>query len=357
MRIAFFADAKYIGSYEWMKFLAAQEGFEVHAIVFDGHQREIDGVTFHVLSDRFPQSKLRYFLCVPALKRLLKKIAPDLLIAYRIVSYGFSAALTGFHPLVQAAQGMFIASRAHTSMTRYFARKAVAGADLLHSWAPIMTANMVALGADPEKILTLTRGVNDRRYTMGAEPDGPLTLVTTRQLESYYNFPTLLEAIRLVRGEIGQLNYLIAGEGSLRGELEAQAHTMGLENSVKFLGSVNRDELPAILSASHLYIAAVPSDGTSSSMLEAMAAGAVPIVADNESNSHWIQDGISGRLLPPFNARAYASAIVQAWRDPAWRHRARGLNREVVESRASWEKNMATFVQTYKNLVNRAQPL
>jgi glycosyltransferase involved in cell wall biosynthesis len=357
VRIAFFGDAKYVGAHEWMRFLSEQEGFEVHAIVFPGHEREIPRVTFHTLRGLLPRGKTRYFLCVPALRKSLREIAPDLFIAYRIVSYGLSAALTGFHPLVLAAQGMYIASRATPRFSRAFARRALRSADLLHAWAPIMTDNMIRLGADPAKIMTLTRGVDDRLFLPGPEPPPPLTLVTTRQLERYYNFPTLIEAISKVRKELGEVRYLIAGEGSARGELEALVREKGLETSVRFLGAVAKDRLPGLLGESHLYVAAVPSDGTSSSMLEAMAAGVVPIVADNESNCFWVTDRLGGRLVPAFDASAYAEAILEAWRSEGWRGQAREMNRKIVESRASWWKNMAVFVQAYRDLSQGRSPL
>ncbi|HZE89088.1 MAG TPA: glycosyltransferase [Verrucomicrobiae bacterium] len=359
MRIAFFGDAKYVGAHEWIEYLSRQEGFEVHSIVFPGHEHPLPGVITHRLEGWFPEGKLRYFLCVPALRRAIRRIAPDLLIGYRVVSYGLSAALTGFHPLVLAAQGMFIASRATPRLSRAFARRALASADLLHSWAPIMTENMLKLGADPGRIMTLTRGIDDHAFSLGTPPSAPLTMTTTRQLEAYYNFPTLLEALALVRREIPDVRYRIAGKGSRRGELESIVRARALENHVEFLGPVSKDRLPALLRGSHLYVAAVPSDGTSSSMLEAMASGAVPIVADNESNRHWVTDRAGGRLVPAFDARAYADAIVEAWRDEGWRLAARPSNRRLVESRASWHKNMALFVSTYRELVagRRAIPV
>jgi len=356
LKVAFFGDAKYVGAHEWIRFLADQEGFEVHAIVFPGHEREIPGVTIHVLDGPLPRGKLRYFLCVPSLKRALARIAPDLLIAYRVVSYGLSAGWTGFHPLVMAAQGMYIASRATPRFSRAFARRALRSADLLHSWAPIMTENMLRLGASPERILTLTRGVDDTRYAPGPIPPPPLTLVTTRQLEKYYNFPTILEAIRIVKEEAGQVRYLIAGQGSARGELEALVRDKGIEDSVEFLGAVERDRLPEVVRGAHLYVAAVPSDGTSSSMLEAMAAGVVPIVANNDSNRYWITDREGGRLIPAFDASAYAGAILEAWRSEPWRLRARELNRGVIEREASWSRNMAVFVAAYRDLAAGRRP-
>ena len=357
MKVAFFGDAKYIGAYEWIRFLAAQEDFEVHAIVFPGHEREIPGVRLHVLRGRLPGGKLRYFLCVPALKRVLREISPDLLIAYRVVSYGLAAGLSGFHPLVMAAQGMFIASRATPRFSRAFARRALKSADLLHAWAPIMTENMLRLGANPDRILTLTRGVDAARFIPGPTPPPPLTLITTRQLERYYNFPTLIEAVGAVKHALGGVRYWIAGEGSARAELESLVEQKGLTGEIEFLGSVDRDRLPGILKQCHLYVAAVPSDGTSASMLEAMAAGVVPIVSDNESNRHWVTDGDGGRLVQAFDAAGYAAAILEAWRSTDWRESARIRNRALIEEKASWSRNMAVFVKAYRELAAGRAPI
>src|SRR5262249_42116498 len=152
------------------------------------------------------------------------------------------------------------------------------------SWAPPMTRSLVSLGARPERILTLTRGVDVERLTPGPPPPAPLTLVTTRQIEPYYNFPTILRALRIVRDRVGPTRYVIAGEGSARTGLEDLARRLGLADSVSFIGKVARDRLPELLRSAHLYVSAVPSDGTSMSLLEAMSTGVVPIVAQNESN-------------------------------------------------------------------------
>lgn len=356
MRIAFFSDTGYVGAREWIAYLSGQSGIEVHAIVFPGDLQGIPRVAFHALSGPIPKGKARFLACVPALRRTLQRIAPDLLIAYRIVSYGFSASLTGFHPLVLAAQGQFIVSPETPRFFRHFARRAVRRADLIHSWAPPMTASLVSLGAPPDRILTLPRGVDETLLVPREEPPPPLTLITTRQLEPYYNFPTLLRAVRQVEEEVGEVRYLIAGEGSARAELQNLAESLGLGRSVRFLGKMDRERLPGLMGSAHLYISAVPSDGTSASLLEAMAGGVVPIVADNESNRCWIVDGEGGRLIDPFDAGAYASSIVEAWKAVEWRRRVRETNRRTVESRASWKKNMARFVAAYRELLAARQP-
>lgn len=356
MKLAFFGDTGYVGTREWVAYLAASPGIDLHAIVLEGSPREITGVTFHVMPRQWLTGKAAYITCIPALRKILRRVEPDVLIAYRVVSYGFSASMTGFHPLVLAAQGQFIVSRETPRFFRHFASRAIRRADMIHAWAPPMAENLVKLGADPARILVLPRGVDDERYHPGPEPPPPLTLVTTRKIEPYYNFPTLLDAIRMVRERVGEVRWLIAGEGSQRPELEARCREMGIEDSVTFLGPVSRDALPGLMRASHLYVSAVPSDGTSSSLLEAMASGVPTIVAANESNAHWIRDGETGRMVPAFDAESFAGAIVDAWERPDWRRKVAEAGIGIVRARASWKRNMARFVEAYRGLAEGRMP-
>ena len=223
---------------------------------------------------------------------------------------------------------------------------------MIHAWAPPMAGSLVKLGADPASILTMPRGVDDERFTPGEIPGPPLTLVTTRKLEPYYNFVTLLQAVRRVRDRVGELRYFIAGEGSQKGELQALCRELGIDGSVEFLGPVDRDALPGLIRRCHLYISAVPSDGTSSSLLEAMACGVPSIVSENDSNGHWIRDGEAGRLIPASDAAAFAAAIIGAWEDPEWRRDAAAAGLATVRERASWKRNMARFMDAYRRITS-----
>lgn len=350
LRIAFFGDTAYVGTREWISWMAAQEGVEVHALHLKGRPADLAGIRFHEVSAGPVRGKAAFFACVPSLRRALRALSPDILIAYRVVSYGFSAAMTGFRPLVLAAQGQYIVSPETPGFFRAFAKRAIRRADLIHAWAPPMAESLVRLGARRDRVLVLPRGVDDDHFAPGDPPSPPLTLVSTRQLEAYYNFSTLVEALRRVREEVPEVRWLVAGEGSHREALEAECGRLGLAESVSFLGRVERAKLPDLLRRSHIYVSAVPTDGTSSSLLEAMACGSVPVVTDNDPNRCWIRDGEGGRLVAATDPGGFARAVIDSWNDPAWRERARALNRERILEAASWKRNMGRFLEAYREL-------
>jgi glycosyltransferase involved in cell wall biosynthesis len=351
LRVAFFADTNYVGSREWMAHFAGPLGIEVHAICFKGDATDLSSVTFHPIDPPGNPGKIRYLTCVPALRSALRRIQPDLLVAYRVLSYGFAASLSGFQPLVLAAQGQFIVSPEVPSLFRFFARRAVRRARLIHAWAEPMAQNLLALGADPSKTMVMPRGVALESFPPRDEPPAPFTLVTTRQLEPYYNFPVILEALVDLRRRAIPFRYLIAGEGSARADLEHRARSLGLEAEVQFLGRVEHRQLPGLLAGAHVYVSAVPTDGVSASLLEAMAAGVFPVVTDNAPNRIWIRHEENGLLFPARDGGALAAALERAWNDGELRRRARPINRSIVEERASWKANMSAIAERYRRIV------
>jgi glycosyltransferase involved in cell wall biosynthesis len=100
-------------------------------------------------------------------------------------------------------------------------------------------------------------------------------------------------------------------------------------------------ELAGWLARAEVYLSASRSDSTSLSLLEAMAAGAVPVVSDIEGNREWVADGQGASLFPPGAAAALAAALDRALSEPGWAQAARERNRRVVETRGDRARNMA----------------
>jgi glycosyltransferase involved in cell wall biosynthesis len=124
----------------------------------------------------------------------------------------------------------------------------------------------------------------------------------------------LLEALALLRARGIELECAIAGEGSLRPELEKQALTLGLRAYVRFLGFVSDNA--AFLDGIDLFVMPSLFEGLGVAALEAMAAGK-PVVASRVGGlAESVLDGVTGILVPPRDAAALAQAIERALRQP-----------------------------------------
>ena len=119
-------------------------------------------------------------------------------------------------------------------------------------------------------------------------------------------------------------------------------------HSVQFVGRVPHEGMPDLLSQADIYVSTSLYDGTSVSLLEAMASGAFPVVTDIPSNREWIADGDNGFLVPKENENLLAKKIVEAIRDHRLLGEAHEKNRKLVEQRAYWRENIKKIAELYQ---------
>ena len=138
---------------------------------------------------------------------------------------------------------------------------------------------------------------------------------------------------------------------------EASLHGERALPQVIFPGQVRQADLPGYYRRADLYIAATHSDGTSISLLEAMACGKPAVVSDIFGNREWVTPEETGWLFPAGDATALAQHIVQAF-DQRQRLVEMGCAaRQIAEQRADWNKNFPRLFEVYEiALRGRKQP-
>jgi glycosyltransferase involved in cell wall biosynthesis len=167
-------------------------------------------------------------------------------------------------------------------------------------------------------------------------------------LQPIYNLSLLIRAIPIVLKEEPNAKFIIAGIGPQRNNLESQVKRLNIGPSVQFLGWVVHEEMPDLLSRADVYVSTSLDDGTSISLLEAMASGAFPIVTDIPSNREWISDGENGFLVPIDQEKYLADKIVETIRNQDLRERSRQKNFSLIKEKASWEVTLEKTKEIYQ---------
>lgn len=352
IKICFLGDGSHVNTQSWINYVSDILGHEVHLITFGNDANISVNIKKYYIGPNY-KNFARYILCVPRVKKLINVIKPDILIAYRITSYGFMAACTGFHPLVLAAQGQNITYN-NSRIKALFCKYAISKADMIHSWGDNMTQRLRELGASSDKIFTLPRGINTNLFSMPSEKIAPQTayrLISTRGLNPDYNFIQILKAISDLQLTFRNFKYSIVGDGPYKVNLQQMAKKLGVENFVEFTGKIAHDKLPSLLRESDVYIATVATDGVSTSLLEAMASGVFPIVTNNASNRLWIKNGVNGYLVDYGDYQGLAQRIKNALENVELRKHAAEINRQIVDKKASIDVNMKRFENEWKLLI------
>lgn len=353
-RILYVSDAASVHTRRWAEFFRDQ-GADVHVASF--RPAAIDGVEVHVLgSGRW--GRIGYFLAIPRLRALARRLRPEIVHAQYVTSYGFLAAAAGLRPLVVTAWGTDVLISPKESMVlRSLASFAVRRADAVTTVAQHMNAAVAALGVPIDSVSAVPFGVDTRHFVpppVGRPESPPLRLICTRNFGPIYSVHTLVDALRMVRERGLALRVDLVGEGPLRSELQAQVTRCGLDAEVTFHGHVDHATLARLLADAHLFVTPALSDGNNVSLNEAMACGSFPIATDIPANAQWIEHGVNGLLYPPGDVSRLADAIQQAADDLALRHRASALNRQIVETRADWRVCVARMEETYRRAMAHA---
>jgi phosphatidylinositol alpha-1,6-mannosyltransferase len=183
---------------------------------------------------------------------------------------------------------------------------------------------LAALGAPASSISLIPPGV-DLPGDPEPLPAGRPTLLTIARLEDRYKgHDVLVRSLGAIRERVPEVEWVVIGDGPLRGELEALSRSLGVADCIRFLGAVGDEERNAWLRRTDLLAmpSRLPRDGLAGEgfgivYLEAGAYGK-PVVAGNVAGAlDAVSDGETGLLVDPTDASAVGEAITRLLLDKA----------------------------------------
>lgn len=298
---------------------------------------------------------------LPAYRQLLRELAPTVVQAGPIQSCAWLAVKAGFAaPVMAVSWGSDILVHAHADEdARGVTREALAGASafLCDSEAVLDTARDFAPMPD-EKVVKFPWGIDLSAFPSG-KGWGPIrpdwqdrkVVLSTRAWESLHGVETLLEAFALAHASDPELRLILGSTGSKAGWVNGFLNKKGLEAVVHAPGQLPQDEIPGLFRSAHVYASCAHSDGTSISLLEALASGLPVVVTDIPSNEEWVgPEQAWGWLAPAGDAPAVAQAFHAAFAlSLEERTQVARRNRRVAEERADWFRN----VEALKAMLNQ----
>ncbi|MEA5078565.1 MAG: glycosyltransferase [Anaerolineaceae bacterium] len=174
--------------------------------------------------------------------------------------------------------------------------------------------------------------------------------LSNRTLEPLYGVEVIAWAFIQACQRNEHLRLLVYGKGSQEGMLKALFEKAGLIDRVHFGGFANLEQLPAIYASADVYLSASHSDGSSVSLMEALACARPVIVSDIPSNLEWVKPGKQGWVFEDGNVPDLAEKMLQA---AASKKLAEiGINnRSLAEQKADWTQNFAKLLAAYEEAV------
>ena len=202
-----------------------------------------------------------------------------------------------------------------------------------------------AAGVPPQRITDLPWGVDQQLFTpagprwdpttVGLDPDAEIVL-SLRALEPLYRVDDIVEAFALLADRRPHAVLVIGNTGSEQSALERRVAELGLDERVRWVGLLSEEQLPDVLRRADAYVSASEVDGTSVTLLQAMACATPCVVSDNAGNAAIFEGPLREALFPVGNVGELARRL-----DSTFQHlgaRSEHLH-EWVRSHADWIAN------------------
>lgn len=347
----------------------AECGIEVHAIDFSlqpktsyldaltGYAEKSvallreHSVTVHLLKTRL-RSDLRYVACGRELHAICKQNGIAALLLFGGGGFATAAFFSRFRPYVLYAVGsdVLLCKGLRLIINRISYRA-----------AKLIFANGHYLG---ERTKTLTRrrdvralclGIDTIRFTPTETPPSCISILCNRGFSSVYNNEYLLDGLAELGDHVPYDEVLYASAGPRLSQARAKAAALPtiVSQRIRFLGGVSDKEMLASLHRASVYVSLSRSDGTSISLLEALACGLLPVLSDIPQHREWIDPKLQNGLLVPLDRpKELAKALERALMDRTLRERAAAINRQIILDRADARKNMANLAFHLKEIAS-----
>lgn len=288
------------------------------------------------------------------MKRHLSLIRPDVVIGNWVTTYGLYVWLSGWRPFVLFAYGSDIVVDPKRSLFHWIiTRKVVQSADLVLIDSEVQRRALLALGCSPNRIvsfpwfdLTDLRLVSrDSTFRRKRNWEGKSIVVSVRKHEPIYAVDTLIRAIPTVIARSPNVRFLIFGSGTQTPALMKLASELNVNHFLHFAGNVSRKELLGYMKDCDVYVSTSLSDGSSSSLLEAMSFGIPVVVTAIPGNAEWILGHVNGLMFAKGDSEGLAGSIISLSSNPKEAHALAQRAKSELQARVRWEPAMRMLIK------------
>lgn len=209
-------------------------------------------------------------------------------------------------------------------------RRVLRRADCIIATSPRYIETSPWLRPVADRCTVVPLGVDVGRFAPPPQPFiGPPTLLFAGRLRYYKGLDALLRALPA----LPDVTLKVVGDGPQRAAWMALAQELGIAGRVRWIGEASDDALPMHYRQAHLFVlpANARAEAFGTVLLEAMASGLPCVTTEVGTGTSWVvQEGVTGRVVPPNDPPALAAAIGELLANDELRSRMGRAGRERV---------------------------
>jgi glycosyltransferase involved in cell wall biosynthesis len=290
------------------------------------------------------------------LRKHIGHIEPDLIHAGPIHLSATFAAMAGFYPLLSMSWGSDLLWETRKPWVNLAARYTLHRSDVFVGDCRAVGEAAIRFGMDKERIVLFPWGVDLTLFSPAPEFElreslgwgDKFVLLSTRSFEPLYGVDLIIKSFIRIAHEYANIRLLLLGDGSQRRTFEDWLNDAGLMDRAHFAGMVDNHLLPAFYRSADIYVSASRSDGSSVSLMEALACGLPALVSDIPGNCEWVKPGLNGWHFRDGDLNSLISTLRVLLHEQDRLSELGEAARGIAEARANWVMNFPKLLEAYR---------
>ncbi len=279
-----------------------------------------------------------YYLNALHLRKIVKKIQPDVINVHYASGYGTLARIAGLKKYILNVWGSDVFDFPYESKLKMnIIKKNLNNAFQIASTSEVMKEQVLKLIKPSREIVVTPFGVDTNIFVPSKKRSDNFIVGTIKTLSPKYGIDVLIRAFDYaVSLGMNNAQLIIVGGGEQRDELEKYARSLPSGEKITFIGPVEHADVPSWLTKFDLYVALSERESFGVAVVEAESCG-VPVVVSNVGGlPEVVQDTVSGFIIPKGDWKCAGEKMFQLCNNVSLREKMGEAGRKLVLEKYDW---------------------
>ncbi len=355
LKICFMGDARPqdVHTPLWAKSFA-ELGHEVHVI--SPYNAEIKGVKVHATKTKY-NKYFNFFLSYFIIRRLIKKIKPDMINAHYLGTFTFLGVLSGFHPFMGTVWGSDVALFSQINpITNFMFRYILKKSDLIQVPDKATTDYLnKKYNASKKKLFLQYWGTNPEKFKP-VKKRKKIQILYLRKCTYKYSTEVFINALSLVKKKFPKFTATMI-KGKDFTDMRRLINKYKLNNNIKILEWIDHEKVLGLLNSSLIYVdsfqRSLPGSNFGVTVAEAMACELPVVLADNPGVNEYMKHNYDVLFYKRGDYKELAECIIKLLKNKQLREKLGKNARKTAVDKLNWNKNKFKIEKKYIELVEK----
>lgn len=359
MRIVLLSDGNSIHTARWVNAFV-ERGHEVYLLYNKDQCPRVHNIDSRVkqIPLKF-KGKVGYYLNAYSVKKIVKKINPDIVNVHYASGYGTLARQAHLKKYILSVWGSDVYEFPNQSrLKKCILKKNIKNAGMLASTSICMAHQLRKVVKDPSLDIAVTPfGIDLKLFDpkrFKKKDDLEVVIGNIKSFEKNYGILELILAFEVLKKELEELAFkkkvklVLYGEGTQKEKLQKIIEEKCLENDIKLMERISNDNVPEVLNSFDIFCALSYSESFGVSAVEAMAMEKPIVVSDADGFEEVVGDRKSGIIVKRGDIKSIEKALKMLVLDTNMRINMGTAGRERVKKLYDWENNVDCMLKLYE---------